>query len=144
MRHISRFFSTLLTGSCAALLSTLGFSSCTKDDLMYGTPIGDFEIKGEVTTEEGKAVDNAEIRVTYPEEPSGIYSIKSERTDKDGKYVINDRQSYRKELKVVCIPDNPGLEADSINVSMKYTGGKDEWDIGHAEKTVNFKLKKKE
>lgn len=143
MKHISKYLSSILTRTCAALLSTLGFSSCTQNEYMYGTPIGDFEIKGEVTTEEGTAVDNAEIRVTYPNSPSGIISIVKGHTEKDGKFDVKERWSPIKNLKVVCVPDSPELEADSVNVEMDYSG-KDGWYEGHAEKTVNFRLKKKE
>ena len=54
---------------------------------MYGTPTGDFEIKGSVTSEEGKAVADAEIRVTSPDAPSEIFSFMTVATDTEGQYI---------------------------------------------------------
>ena len=112
---------------------------------MYGCPIADFEIKGAVTTEDGKKVDNAEVRVTYPEESSGIFSIHTDQTDKEGTYHLSGNSIPSDKLKVVCVPADPTLEADSVNVEMKYSktnyAGDNSWYRGKAEATVNFILK---
>ena len=56
MRNFS--FQSILTRLCAGGLALLGFG-CDGDypgggGDMYGTPVGTFEIKGKVVTEEGK------------------------------------------------------------------------------------------
>lgn len=126
---------------CYTFLSLFGFS-CSSEQCMYGTPIGDFEIKGAVTDEAGKEVHKAEIRVTYPDTPSGIYCFKETSTDSKGNYEINGYE-YLTEMKVVCIPENTDLQPDSVIVKMNYKDADkhDPWDRGHAEATVNFTLK---
>ncbi|MDE6368557.1 MAG: radical SAM-associated putative lipoprotein [Muribaculaceae bacterium] len=151
MKTFNRKISSLISKLCAACLAVLGYScSSSSSDipLMYGMPVGDFEIKGSVTDEDGDAVENAEIRVTYAEAPSGLYSPFRTRTDEKGKYQIEERL-WRSELKVVCVPNNSTNEADSVIVKLDYKHDgihedKDAWYEGFAEETVNFKLKKKE
>lgn len=133
-----------LTTICSPLLTLLGFSCSSDHGLMYGMPIGNFEVKGSVTDNVGNEVYNAEIRVTYPEASSGIYKLEKTRTDTKGNYEIKGN-NFLPEMKVVCIPEDTDLQPDSVIVKMDY---KDQdkhnsWDHGHAEKTVNFKLKGK-
>lgn len=141
---------TLLSRLCAAGLAILGFG-CASDEpedggpeLMYGTITGRFEIKGNVTTENGKDVPNAEVRVTIPEQPSGVYPIAISKTEESGNYTLDGLGSF-KQLKVVCIPEDSNLEADSTIVDMKYINDDkgSGWYQGEAEATVDFKLKNK-
>lgn len=140
IRH--RLSTRRLTAICSSLLGLLGFGCSCSEEVMYGMPTGDFEIKGSVTTEEGKAVDNAEIRITYPEAPSGIYRLGETSTDLKGNYEINGHD-YLTEMKVVCLPENTDLQADSVIVKLNYKDPDkhNSWDRGHAEATVNFTLK---
>lgn len=147
MAQIRKKITSLLTSLCSVMLSFLGFSCSSQEKelpVMYGCAMGDFEIKGAVTTTEGKTVENAEVRVTYPDESSGLFSIDTKKTDKEGNYyIMGGSISPTDELKVVCIPDDPTLEADSVNVKMNYRGGEG-WYRGKAEATVNLKLKTKQ
>lgn len=144
--------STLLSRLCAAGLALLGFgcASDTPDNpeiCMYGTPIGSFEIKGTVTDENNKPVANAEVRVTEPKLPSGVYSMATAKTDAQGNYTAQGTDFPLKNLKVVCLPGEGVLDADSTSVEVKYVKDKhdkNEWSSGKAEATVNFKLKKKQ
>ncbi len=140
--------STLFTRLCAAGLAVLGFG-CSSDEPnglepMYGTITGTFKIKGKVTTENGKNVPNAEVRVTIPELPSGVYPIAISKTEESGNYTLDGLGSF-KQLKVVCIPEDSNLEADSTIVDMKHLNDdKDSgWYQGEDEATVDFKLKNK-
>lgn len=148
MKKIKIRVSTLLSATCSVALSILGFGCSSDDDpeCMYGTPTGSFEIKGTVTTEDGKDVEGAEIRVTDPDTPSGLHSYKISQTDEEGKYIVEGK-SFPHELKVVCIPMGNTLEADSIIVDAKFSTDKDHpldsWYWGHLKETVNFKLKDK-
>lgn len=147
MKKISIRINKLVSRICAVGLSLLGFScgESSEPQVMYGTPTGSFEIKGEVTSEDNKPVEGATLRVTRPDIPSDLYSIESTDTDKEGNYVLKG-SDFPDDMKVVCIPDNPNLEADSVVVEMEYKKdpkNKNPWDCGHAEATVNFKLKNK-
>lgn len=126
---------------CYTFLSLFGFS-CSSEQCMYGTPIGDFELKGVVTDEAGKEVHNAEIRVTYPDAPSGIYRLDETTTDTKGNYEVKGNE-FLTQLKVVCIPESTDLQPDSVIVKMDYKDADkhNSWDYGHAKATVNFTLK---
>lgn len=131
-----------LTSICSALLSLIGFSCCSESEVMYGMPTGDFAVKGSVADEDGDEVKNAEIRVTYPETPSGVYRFGEAYTDSKGSYEIKGHE-FLPEMKVVCIPENTALQPDSVIVKMNYKDPDkhNSWDRGHAEATVNFTLK---
>lgn len=153
MKTFNRKISSLISKLCAACLAVLGYSCSSSSEeeymCMYGMPVGDFEIKGSVTNEDGEAVENAAIRVTFAKAPSELSTLFSTQTDKEGNYKIEER-FWSSELKVVCVPNNSTNEADSVIVKLDYKHDgihedKDEWMyIGFAEETVNFKLKKKE
>ena len=133
-----------LASICSAVLSLLGFgcSSFHEPEVMYGIPTGDFEVKGTVTDEAGGEVSKAEIRVTVPESPSGIFSLAATSTDSKGNYEVKGYE-FLPEIKVVCIPEEAGLQPDSVIVKMdfKKPDKHNEWDWGHSEATVNFTLK---
>ncbi|MDE5794611.1 MAG: radical SAM-associated putative lipoprotein [Muribaculaceae bacterium] len=144
MKFINLKLSSLLTSICSALLSLLGFSCSSPTEDMYGTPTGDFEIKGSVTSEEGKAVADAEIRVTSSDAPSERFSFTTVATDAEGQYIAIGESYANREVKMVCIPSSPELEADSVIVKLNYN--KDHassWYEGEAKETVDFKLKPK-
>lgn len=146
MRLISNRHSSLLSALCYALLSLLGFSCTSPGDIpdMYGMPTGDFEIKGTVTTEEGAAVEDAEIRVTAPHIPSGEHSLQTTTTKPDGQYTAIGESYGLSQLKVVCIPSDPMLEPDSVTVKLNYNKeNAGTWYAGEAKETVDFKLKEK-
>ncbi len=143
---------SLISRTCAALLALLGFScsSSSGDDpdipLMYGCPTGSFEVKGAVTNEEGAPIPDAVIKVTEPDTDSGLWSITRGVTNDEGRYLIRDSHVPFDSLKIVCIPVGNVYMPDSITVSTTYLYDeehkKDSWYIGHADLTVDFKLKK--
>lgn len=129
------------------MLTLLGFGCDNNGEVMYGTPIGSFEIKGSVTDENGNEIEGAAIKVTVPDMPSGVYSFAKGETDGMGQYSVDGETIPYDKMKVVCIPANENLEADSTVVDMKYVRDKhnsDDWNEGHADATVDFKLKKRE
>lgn len=148
MRNFS--FQSILTRLCAGGMALLGFG-CDGDypgggGDMYGTPVGTFEIKGKVVTEDGKEVAGAALRVTQEEIPSGVYSITQTKSGNNGDYLMRSEYTAVNNAKVVCLPDDPALEPDSTIVKLKYSGKRDKdnpWYRGHADATVDFKLKKK-
>lgn len=138
-------FQSLLTRICVGGLALLGFG-CDDYKCMYGTPTGSFEIKGKVVTEDGNDVVGASVRVTGPQTPSGVYSYDETKTGDDGTYISKGDCFPDVKAKVVCIPADPALEADSVTIDMKYVDKEhknDSWYEGHADTTVDFTLKKK-
>ncbi len=140
MKIISKQISTFFASIFSTLLSILGFSSCTDNEVMYGMPFGSFDIKGSVTDDNGTPVSDAEIRVTFMDMPSGVFSIASTRTLPEGTYNLKGSE-WASKLKIVCIPYQSDLQPDSVIVDMKYKGDDGEWYKGHAESTVDFILK---
>lgn len=132
-------------------LALLGFSCSDDDDdneqlCMYGTPTAVFEIKGAVTSEDGKPVPDVEVRATKREIPSAQYVFDRDTTESDGVYRLQGYISGGPEdiLKIVCVPDDASLAADSVEVKLTKTEeGKGLWYKGKGEATVDFKLKKK-
>ncbi len=146
-------FSAMLSRLCAVGLTVLGFG-CSSDEpgddggmiCMYGTPTGSWEVHGSVKTQKGDAVPDATIRVTLPEYDSDPNSMETAPTDAEGAYSVEGHSLIGK-LKVVCVPDDPALDADSTEVVLKYKKDKNDknsWYRGHADATVNFKLKPKQ
>ena len=151
MKRLSIKVSSLLGRVSALGLAILGFAACSEEQHdMHGCPgwpTGTFEIKGAVTAEsDGASVAGASIFVkpvdlNYPlNEPV--------MTDDKGNYVVKETTNLYSKVRVVCTPGaDSGLSADSVDVELKYVDpGKDKnsfWDEGHAESTVNFKLKAK-
>ncbi len=146
-------FSSFLSRICAAFITLLGFG-CSSDEpgdesgliCMYGCPTGTFEIKGKVSAgNENKPVE-AVIKVTEPNCDSGAFYFTSVQTGVSGKYEATLSGSVFDEVKVVCLPVDTRLEADSTFVTLNYIKRKDdhnEWSLGTAEATVNFNLKER-
>lgn len=116
MTQFKTRLSSLLNALCSALLTMLGFSSCTDQSDMYGMPLVKYEIKGAVTDEEKQPISEAEIRVV----PAAIQSDDERAittiTDKEGNYYMT-LSEYLPEAKVVCIPKGAYLSADSVIIS---------------------------
>lgn len=150
MNGLSKKFMNFMGRLSAMLLALLGFSACDeysgKDaPVMYGTPSGSYEIKGKVATEGGAPVEDATITV------SGAVSNNPNETfvgesDANGAYTVNGYGFPNKLVKVVCRPADDLLEPDSSFIELKYIDdgkGVDSWYEGHADATVNFKLRSK-
>lgn len=139
-----------ISGLCSAGVAVMGFG-CNSEEgsgegLMYGTPTSTFEIKGTVTDMDGNAVGNAAIRVVIPpDKDSGLYGMDLSKTDTQGAYKVGGELFTEIDMmKVVCIPEQPALEPDSVVVELNYIGNdKDKPWYSHAEKKVDFKLKEK-
>ena len=140
-------FSAIISKLCVALMAFLGYSCDDKNGggelLMYGCPMGRWEIKGEVTDEANEPVSEATVKVTLPDVNSTQFAFSEVKTDEAGLYSADGAETAG-EFKVVCIPDDPALEPDSTVVRLVYSGGNPNnmWDMGSASVTVNFKLKK--
>lgn len=154
MLNLKPRLSALLSKLCAVIIAWLGFGCSNGSDepdvilCMYGSPNGSFEVKGQVTTEDGIPVEDAEIRVTTERFNSDFHSFAKTVTGTSGQFQADGRDYAEYKLKVVCIPGNPALEADSAVVDVKYARDKNDksvfWYVGHTKATVDFKLKKKQ
>lgn len=146
MKSFISILSGYLSKLCIICLALLGFSCSSDDDFecMYGTPIGDFEIKGKVMDEAGEPVKGATIKVSYFGVNSGMYSIATTETTDNGSYTVSGRTEDRKGAKVVCLPNNDAFSADSSEVKMQFhnKNSKDSWYFGSGKAEVDFRLKK--
>ncbi|MDE5882647.1 MAG: radical SAM-associated putative lipoprotein [Muribaculaceae bacterium] len=138
-------FSAMASHICAACLAFLGYSCGDNNEDMYGCPVGEWEIKGNVTDEAGQIVSKATVKVTLPELDSGLYPIEETKLDDEGNYIIESGGIPDDSYKVVCIPDNQALSADSTIVKLHYVRDKkhrkNPWYVGSAKATVDFMLK---
>lgn len=143
MKKFNEKMMAVVSHLCVAVLALLGFSCSDEYQCMYGSPTGIFDAKGTVTDDEGKPVVNAEVRVTFPKVPSGIYSLETVKTNSSGEYAMMGGSEGATQVKVVCVP-NVNLQPDSVIVDLDYDKKGSTWDKGNASFTVDFKLKKKQ
>ena len=138
-------FSAMASHICVACLAFLGYSCGDNNEDMYGCPVGEWEIKGSVTDEAGQIVSKATVKVTLPELDSDPYSAEKTKLDDEGNYIIESGGIPYDSYKVVCIPDNQDLSADSVVVKLHYMRDKkhkkNPWYVGSAKATVDFTLK---
>lgn len=155
MNNLNLKFSSILSRLCALVIGLLGFGCSSEEDapLMYGSPTGHFEIKGEVTDEEGAPIPDVEVSAipsskNYPiVDMDYIYLLARDTTDNKGTYTLANRDRYYTDIKVIAKPLNGNFEPDSAYVELKYVkedGMKDNfWYHGSATVDLNFKLKRK-
>ncbi len=145
----------------ATLLSLLGFSSCGENGLnggnecLYGTPTSTFQVKGNVTDEEGTPIKGIKAKVEVGIGGFGKGDIVAE-TDSKGNYVLDNAligTPTSSEMKVIFEDvdgdANGGTFANDTvqgkDLTIKQTSEKDgTWNLGSYEITANAKLKKKQ
>lgn len=104
---------------CASLLSLLGFESSSEMRVMYGMPVGNFEIKGAVSVADSKeAVRNAQIKAKYDNEANQTV-ISVARTDSSGNFTLSGK-AVSDRLQIICTPVDSLLRADTITVNLNY------------------------
>ncbi len=88
MKKIKFRVSSLINCFLAGTLALLGVTACDggNDDYpcMYGTPTGRFEIKGTVTDESGRAIENAAV-ILRAVTDSGVYTTPGDTISTDSK-----------------------------------------------------------
>lgn len=147
MKKLSFNWHSFISSLCMSCLALLGFSCSSSDGdepAMYGTPTADFEVKGIVTDSEGNPIGDVEVRITKPDFPSS-YSLDTDMTSASGAYALEGTCfSARERLKVVFLPTDASLEADSTIVTLEpVSEGDGGWYNGVGEATVNMRLKNK-
>lgn len=148
MKKVNHKSRILLSTVCSAALALMG-SGCSSDEVDPTSDgiFGVYYITGHVTTEDGREVEGATIRVTNPEFESSRQSYDTWETNKEGFYILSGMGSDT-ELKVVCIPYGTTLVADSVIVDVVYKGNplayySDSRIRGEANIKLDFKLKEK-
>ncbi|MDE6523788.1 MAG: radical SAM-associated putative lipoprotein [Muribaculaceae bacterium] len=167
MPKIRNSFAFCVKALCASLLSLLGFDSSSEVRVMYGLPVGDFEIKGSVSSADGnEAVKDAQIKAKYDNEANQIV-ISIARSDSAGNFVLAGK-AVSDRLQIICTPMDSLLRPDTITVNLTYLQNdslpaesvNDRGEIkkkplslpakrvvngyrGAAQKTVNFTLNRK-
>ena len=149
-------------GLLASLLAFLGYGCSLEDPIdMYGTPVEygaptvEFQLKGNVTDEDGKAVQGIKVKVQELLGNNEWFNLDSVKTDVNGKYQLPIRitASNEKGLEYcrLTVEDTDGAENgefknDTINLNgaeAKKIKDKDGWFNGAYEVNVDVKLKKK-
>ncbi len=143
-------FSQIVSRLCGIGLSLLGFSmaACDEDGggeipCMYGSPFGEFEVKGMVTTDDGAGLPDAVIDLKVLEGSGESYVYCRDTTDMAGTYKFSVSTVPYREVRIVCKPAGDEFEADSVDINLKYEGGDGGWYAGTAREEVNFRLKRK-
>lgn len=119
MNKINNLFSFSLKAICAGLLSLLGFESSSEVRVMYGMPVGDFEIKGSVSSADSKdAVKDAQIKAKYDNEANQTV-ISIARSDSAGNFILSGK-AVSDRLQIICTPMDSLLRPDTITVNLTY------------------------
>ena len=146
-------------GLLASLLAFLGYGCSSGEPenypVMYGSPTVEFQLKGNVTDEDGKAVQGIKVKVQELLGNNEWFNLDSVKTDVNGKYQLPIRitASNEKGLEYcrLTVEDTDGAENgefknDTINLNgaeAKKIKDKDGWFNGAYEVNVDVKLKKK-
>ena len=139
----------------SALLSVLGFTSCSKDTMgEYGSPNADYRIEGNVTDENGNPITGILVSADYYEERQNgkyWYNLASKKTNY-GKYSLNfntfpEFRWLKLVVQDVDGEDNGGEFAnDTIDIDYKsavQTKEGERWYSGAYRIIQDIKLKKK-
>ncbi|MDE5871347.1 MAG: radical SAM-associated putative lipoprotein [Muribaculaceae bacterium] len=119
MNKFRNHFSLCVKAMCAGLLSLLGFDSSSDIRVMYGLPVGDFEIKGSVSSADNKeAVKDAKIKAKYDNEANQTV-ISIARTDSSGNFILSGK-AVSDRLQIICTPMDSILRPDTITVNLTY------------------------
>ena len=130
-----------IQGLLSTLLVLLGFSSCDKiGALEYGSPYVDFQVKGQVTDENGNPIEG--ICVTLEASPDVLY------TDADGRFESKEIRNVAVYGKIkfedIDGPANGSFLPDSANLEdleQKQIEDEDGWYNGKFEVNVQQRLK---
>ena len=130
MNRTNHFFLTFTNKILAGLLSLLGFSLAACDKIgadEYGCPYADYEIKGKVVDDNGKAING--IQVIIPD-PFG-----------NEEYTHRDTLITNRAGEFVARPVVTTFGTDITFKKEDLTGGNGEWNYGNAQKNVTIKMK---
>lgn len=136
------------------MLSVLGVSSCFPV-LMYGTPTSTYKLKGTVSDETGKGINNIQVEVCQDFKnvkdqvilDNPRQHIVTVYTDAHGKFETDQPAFPYSSIKLIFEDvdgeENGGeFQKDSLSFKTEFKGGKG-WDSGTFKKdNINITLKK--
>ena len=141
----------------SVLLSVLGFSSCSKEEMReeYGSPHADYIMQGIVTDEEGNEINGILVSAeSYDDVSDGRYwyNHASKKTNYIGEYFLSFSGYLSSHTKLV-VQDVDGeanggeFANDTIDIdresAIQTKKGEGYWYMGVYSITQNIKLKKK-
>ncbi len=151
MKKSGRKFLKGTNWALAGLLSFLGFSGCGGMATEYGTPYAEYEVKGTVTDEVGKAISDIQVDLAQRVQEHRYIKLGSPSiTNRAGHYAVSAGTFPGQELTLIVTDTdgeaNGSYASDTIAVRFEkkdyYKKGKG-WFEGAARKTVDIKLKPK-
>lgn len=142
----------------SVLLSVLGFSSCSKEEMMeeYGSPHADFIMQGTVTDEQGNEINGILVSAEdYQDISDGRhwYNLFSKKTDYYGEYYLYFENVLGSKYTKLIVQDVDGeanggeFASDTLDIDyesaeqIKKSDGN--WYEGTFRITQNIQLKKK-
>lgn len=142
----------------SVLLSVLGFSSCSKEEMMeeYGSPHADFIMQGTVTDEQGNEINGILVSAErYQDFNDGRYwfNLFSKKTDYFGEYYLYFENLLGSKYTKLIVQDVDGeanggeFASDTLDIDyesaeqIKKSDGN--WYEGTFRITQNIQLKKK-
>ena len=142
----------------SVLLSVLGFSSCSKEEMMeeYGSPHADFIMQGTVTDEQGNIINGILVSAEdYQDISDGRhwYNLASKKTDYYGEYYLYFENVLGSKYTKLIVQDVDGeanggeFASDTLDIDyesaeqIKKSDGN--WYEGTFRITQNIQLKKK-
>lgn len=152
------FYLSVTNKVLAGILTLLGFSmvSCNTEE-EYGSPYAEYEIKGKVVNEEGKAIPGIQVVLTEtPSYTSSSYAYcdtlqsgnKGEFNRNVGIHSVGNDQKFELRAKDIDGEDNGGLfEEETTEVLFKkedLKGASGNWYYGKATKEVTIVMKNKD
>ena len=142
----------------SVLLSVLGFSSCSKEEMReeYGSPHADYIMQGTVTDEQGNIINGILVSAEMYEDVNNKrywLNLASKKTDYYGEYHLNYRDFSGNKSTKLIIQDVDGeanggeFASDTLDIDyesaeqIKKSDGN--WYEGTFRITQNIQLKKK-
>lgn len=134
---MARKVHTWINGILAAIVGLIGYGCAGGMVSEYGCPYAELEVSGQVTNEEGEALQNIQV-VVQPEWYDTLY------TDSLGQFDKTYEGVFPKDQQLIIVNDTAGVYAsDTTLVDVTYSGGDGKWNSGRGEAQADFQLKKK-
>lgn len=156
MNRTNHFFLTFTNKILAGLLSLLGFSLAACDKIgadEYGCPYADYEIKGKVVDDNGKAINGIQVIIPDPFGNEEYTHRDTLITNSAGEFIarpvvttFDTDITFKITTKDIDGTDNGGAFEETITeVVFKkedLTEGSGSWNYGSAQKEVTITMKR--
>ncbi len=133
------------------LTSLLGLMGYGCDPMVkYGVPTGDLKLEGKVSNENNEPLQNIQVlhRPGWKDGAGTMYWSGPQDTlytDSNGMFYLQYKFEMPMQYSKIIAHDTAGVYAsDSIETSVRFSGGDGDWYEGHAELKADFVLKKKQ